>query len=73
MSIIFWRNAVSSSWLRLWAEVWLVAAVTLAIVMGAVLIPHLQNPPAYQISYVDVLNAADSAADGTMLPAGETE
>jgi len=67
------RNAMSSSWFRLWAEVWLVATVTLAIVIGAVLIPRLQNPPAYQASYVDVLAAADSANDGLVLPMGETE
>jgi len=67
------RGAVSSSWFRLWAEVWLVATVTLAIIMGAVLIPRFQNPPAYQASYVDVLAAADSANDGVMLPSGETE
>ena len=43
---------------------WLVATVTLAIVMGAILIPRFQrNPPAYQASYVDVLAAADSAND----------
>jgi len=62
------RSAVSSSWFRLWAEVWLVATVTLAIVMGAILIPRFQNPPAYQASYVDVLVAADSANDGVVLP-----
>ena len=67
------RNALSSSWFRLWAQVWLVATVTLAIIMGAVLIPRLQNPPAYQASYVDVLAAADSANDGLALPFGETE
>jgi hypothetical protein len=68
------RNAVASSWFRLWAEVWLVATVTLAIVMGAILIPRFQsNAPAYQASYVDVLAAADSANDGVMLPSGESE
>ena len=67
------RHALSSSWLRLWAQVWLVATVALAIVMGSVLIPRLQNPPAYQASYVDVLAAADSANDGAVLPLGETE
>jgi hypothetical protein len=50
-----------------------VATVTLAIIMGAILIPRFQNPPAYQASYVDVLAAADSANDGVMLPSGETE
>jgi hypothetical protein len=70
------RSAVASSWFRLWAEVWVVATVTLAIVMGAILIPRFQsNPPApaYLASYVDVLAAADSANDGVMLPVGETQ
>src|SRR5579862_8211488 len=68
------QHAMSSSWFRLWAEVWLVATVTLAIVMGAILIPRFQsNPPAYQANYVDVLAAADSANDSVMLPVGETE
>ena len=68
------RGALASSWFRLWAEVWLVATVTLAIVMGAILIPRFQNnAPAYQASYVDVLAAADSANDGVMLPPGESQ
>ena len=68
------RGALASSWFRLWAEVWLVASVTLAIGMGAILIPRFQsNPPAYLASYVDVLAAADSANDSVMLPSGETE
>lgn len=68
------RSAAASSWFRLWAEVWLVATVTLAIVMGAILIPRFQSsPPAYLASYVDVLAAADSANDGVMLPPGETQ
>ena len=68
------RSAVASSWFRLWAEVWVVATVTLAIVMGAFLIPRFQsNPPAYLASYVDVLAAADSANDSVLLPSGETE
>jgi hypothetical protein len=67
------RSAVSSSWFRLWAQVWLVATVTLAIVIGGILIPRFENPPAYQASYVDVLTAADSANDAAVLPSGETE
>jgi len=67
------RNAMSSAWFRLWAKVWVVATVALAIIMGAILIPRLQNPPAYQASYVDVLVAADSGSDGMVLPLGETE
>jgi hypothetical protein len=67
------QYAMSSSWLRLWAEIWVVATVTLAILMGAILIPRFQEPPAYQASYVDVLAAADSANDAVILPSGETE
>jgi hypothetical protein len=67
------RGAVSSSWFRLWAEVWLVATLTLAIVIGGILIPRFENPPAYQASYVDVLTAADSVNDAAVLPTGETE
>ena len=66
------RGAVSSSWFRLWAEVWLVATLTLAIVMGGILIPRFENPPAYQASYVDVLTAADSVNDA-VLPTGEAK
>ena len=57
------RNAISSSWFRVWAQVWLATTVTLTIVMGVIVIPRLQSPPAYQVSYVDVLAAADSVAD----------
>jgi len=68
------RSMVASSWFRLWAEVWLVATVTLAIVMGTILIPRFQsNPPAYLANYVDVLAAADSANDSVMLPVVEAQ
>jgi len=67
------RSAVSSSWFRLWAQVWLVATLAVAILIGGILIPRFENPPAYQASYVDVLTAADSANDAVGLPIGETE
>jgi hypothetical protein len=67
------RSAVSSSWFRLWAQVWLVATLAVAIVIGGILIPRFENPPAYQASYVDVLTAADSANDLAVLPAVENE
>ena len=67
------RPSMSSAWFRLWAEVWLAATLALAIVMGAILIPRWQNPPAYQASYVDVLVAADAANDGAVLTGGESE
>jgi len=68
------RNTRASSLLfRRWAEVWLVATVALAIVMSAFLIPRFQNQPAYLASYIDVLAAADSAADSAVLPASDTK
>ncbi len=67
------RSAVSSSWFRLWAQVWLVATLAVAIVIGGILIPRFENPPAYQASYVDVLTAADSVNDAAVLPSGENE
>lgn len=67
------RGAVSSSWFRLWAQVWLVATLAVATVIGGILIPRFENPPAYQASYVDVLTAADSANDIAVLPPGESE
>jgi len=67
------RSAVSSSWFRLWAQVWLIATVTVAIVIGGILIPRFENPPAYQATYVDVLTAADAANDAAVLPPGENE
>ncbi len=67
------RIAVSSSWFRLWAQVWLVATLAVAIVIGGILIPRFENPPAYQASYVDVLTAADSVNDAAVLPSGENE
>jgi len=60
------RNAISSSWFRAWAQIWLATTVALTIVMGVIIIPRLQNPPAYQANYVDVLAAADSVADPPM-------
>ena len=67
------RGATTSLLLRRWAEVWLVATLALAIVMGAILIPRLQSPPEYQASYLDVLAAADSANDVAVIPVSENE
>ena len=67
------RGATVSLLLRRWTEAWLLATVTLAIVIGVFLIPRLQDPPALQASYVDVLLAADSASDAAILLRGESE
>src|ERR1051326_7130450 len=57
------RSALSSSWFRLWAKVWLVTAVMLTIAMSAVLTPRVPDTLASQTGYVDALAAADSASD----------
>jgi anti-sigma-K factor RskA len=67
------NNRKASLLLRRWAEVWLVATVMLAIVMGVILIPRFQAPPAYQATYVDVLAAADSANDVGVIPVSENQ
>jgi hypothetical protein len=67
------REATASLLFRRWTEAWVVATVTLTLLMGAFLIPRYQKQPVYQATYVDVLAAADSVADGSALPAGETE
>ena len=67
------RGAAASLLLRRWAEAWLLATVAIAIVIGVFLIPRLQEPPALQASYVDVLSAADSASDAALLSRGESE
>ena len=67
------RGATVSLLLRRWTEVWLLATVTLAIVIGVFLIPQFQDPPEYQAGYIDVLSAADSASDLAVLLRSELE
>lgn len=67
------NNSAKASLLRRWAEVWLLATVTLAIIMGVFLIPRFQGAPAYQASYIDILTAADSANDSAVIPVSESE
>ena len=67
------REAAGSLLLRRWAEAWVVATVTLALLMGAFLIPRYQKEPVYQATYIDVLVDADSAADAAVLALGEIE
>ena len=67
-------GAKASLLMRRWAEVWLVASLALAIVMGAFLIPRFQtSAPATQASYIDVLAAADSAGDVAVVPVSDNE
>jgi len=67
------RRSATASLLRRWTEAWLLVTVALAIVIGVFVIPRLQDPPALQASYVDVLLAADSAGVAAVLLRGESE
>lgn len=51
------RRAANLSLFRRVAQVCVGATVALAVLMGVVLIPHMQRLPVYNASYVDVLTA----------------
>lgn len=51
------RRTSNITLFRRWAQVCLGAAVALALLMGAVVIPHFEKLPIYSASYVDVLEA----------------
>jgi hypothetical protein len=65
------RQAAVSLLFRRWAEVCVMAAVALSLLVTTLLIPHSQRLPVYQFTYLDVLAAADSSDDAVMLPGGE--
>ncbi len=58
---------------RRWAEVFVMTAVALTVLLTAYLIPRYQRQPVYEATYVDVLNAADSTLDALALPMGDYE
>lgn len=51
------RRAANLTLFRRVAQICVGATVALTILMGAVLIPHMQKMPVYNASYVDVLTA----------------
>ena len=51
------RRTANLSLFRRVAQVCVGATVALAVLMGVVLIPHMQRIPVYNASYVDVLTA----------------
>lgn len=51
------RRAANLSVFRRSVELCVGATLALAVLMGAVLIPHMQRIPVYTASYVDVLTA----------------
>jgi hypothetical protein len=67
------RRQSATSWLRRWAEVCVVAAIAAALVMSTVVIPSYMREPVYESHYVDVLNAAETSADGVAVLAGDIE
>ncbi|MEQ1886534.1 MAG: hypothetical protein ABL967_15825 [Bryobacteraceae bacterium] len=67
------RRQSATSWFRRWAEVCVVAAITAALVMSTVVIPSYLRQPVYEASYVDVLNAAETSADGMAVLVGDIE
>lgn len=65
------RQATISLLFRRWAEVCVVAALALSVLVTTLLIPRSQRLPVYQSTYLDVLVAADTADDAVVLPGGE--
>ena len=65
------RQATVSLLFRRWAEVCVMAAVALSLLVSTLLIPHSQRSPVYQSTYLDVLAAADSSEDAMVLPYGD--
>jgi hypothetical protein len=51
------RRASTTSVFRHIAEVFVMATIAVVVVLGAVVIPHLQSRPVYTATYVDVLAA----------------
>ena len=64
------RRATSS--LRRWAEAWVMAALTLTLLIAAFLIPRYQRQPVYQSTYADVLAEADTLDYTLVLTGGDT-
>lgn len=63
------RQATVSMLFRRWAEVCVMAALALSLLVSVLLIPHSQRLPVYQFTYLDVL-AADNLSDETVVLPG---
>jgi hypothetical protein len=61
------RRATVSLLFRRWAEVCVMAALALSMLVSTLLIPHSQRLPVYQFTYLDVL-AADLSDETVVLP-----
>ncbi|MEQ1949050.1 MAG: hypothetical protein ABL995_17800 [Bryobacteraceae bacterium] len=67
------RRQSATSWFRRWAEVCVFAALAAALFMSTVVIPSYLREPVYEANYVDVLNAAETSADGIAVLVGDIE
>jgi hypothetical protein len=66
------RRRATSSLLRRWVEAWVMAALTLTLLIAAFLIPRYQRQPVYQSTYADVLAEADTLDYTLILTGGDT-
>jgi hypothetical protein len=64
------RRSATVSVFRHWAQACVVATVALTLLIGAVLIPKLQNNAAYSSSYLEALSAEHSSDYVQMLTGG---
>lgn len=62
------RRATVSLLFRRWAEVCVMAALALSLLVSTLLIPHSQRQPVYQFTYLDVLAADNLNDDAVVLP-----
>jgi len=62
------RRATVSLLFRRWAEVYVMAALALSLLVSTLLIPRSQRQPVYQFTYLDVLAADNLNDDAVVLP-----
>ncbi len=62
------RRRATTSLFRRWAEVCVMAALTVTVLVTTFLVPRIQRLPVYEATYVDVLAAADSIEDFLVPP-----
>lgn len=65
------RRRAMTFWFRRWAEVCVLATIGMSVLITTLLIPHYQRDPVYQVTYLDVLAAADLGEDLQALPGGD--
>jgi hypothetical protein len=66
------RRVETTSVFRRLAQICVMATLALTLLMGAVLIPHLQNEVAYNGTYIDVLADQHANDYADIIPVGDT-